>query len=317
LKIKREIKIGVVATLSLLLFLWGLNYLKGEDIFSKQIVYYAVYDDVTGLIESNPVSLNGVNIGQVKTISFMPDQSGRILVENIIRKDILVPDNSYSVITGMSLTGTREIIIELGDSKTYLQNGDTLPSKQQTSIQEEVSQLVLPIQQRAEDLFVQIDSVMLIFQSIFNERTRTNIVQSFESIQNTLYTVESSTVRLDNTLEEETTRISNIMANTESITQNLRDNNELLTNVMQNFSNISDSIAAANLTQTLLRAEESLASMNEILEKINKGEGTAGLLVNDEQLYNNLTASSKQLEELLEEIKNNPGDYIKLSVFGR
>lgn len=317
MKIKREIKIGVVATLSLLLFLWGLNYLKGEDIFSKQIVYYAVYDDVTGLIESNPVSLNGVNIGQVKTISFMPDQSGRILVENIIRKDILVPDNSYSVITGMSLTGTREIIIELGDSKTYLQNGDTLPSKQQTSIQEEVSQLVLPIQQRAEDLFVQIDSVMLIFQSIFNERTRTNIVQSFESIQNTLYTVESSTVRLDNTLEEETTRISNIMANTESITQNLRDNNELLTNVMQNFSNISDSIAAANLTQTLLRAEESLASMNEILEKINKGEGTAGLLVNDEQLYNNLTASSKQLEELLEEIKNNPGDYIKLSVFGR
>ncbi|MFW6351526.1 MAG: MlaD family protein [Bacteroidota bacterium] len=317
MKIKREIKIGVVATLSLLLFLWGLNYLKGEDIFSKQIIYYAVYDDVTGLIESNPVSLNGVTIGQVKTISFMPDQSGRILVENIISKDIPIPDDSYSVITGTSLTGTREIIIELGDSKTYVQNRDTLPSMQQTSIQEEVSQLVLPIQQRAEDLFVQIDSVMIIFQSIFNERTRSNIVQSFESIQNTLYTVESSTVRLDNTLEEETTRITNIMVNTESITQNLRDNNELLTNVMKNFSNISDSIAAANLTQTLLRAEESLTSMNEILEKINNGEGTAGLLINDEQLYNNLTVSSKQLEELLEEIKNNPGDYIKLSVFGR
>ncbi len=317
MKIKREIKIGVVATLSLLLFLWGLNYLKGEDIFSKQIIYYAVYDDVTGLIESNPVSLNGVTIGQVKTISFMPDQSGRILVENIISKDIPIPDDSYSVITGTSLTGTREIIIELGDSKTYVQNRDTLPSMQQTSIKEEVSQLVLPIQQRAEDLFVQIDSVMIIFQSIFNERTRSNIVQSFESIQNTLYTVESSTVRLDNTLEEETTRITNIMVNTESITQNLRDNNELLTNVMKNFSNISDSIAAANLTQTLLRAEESLTSMNEILEKINNGEGTAGLLINDEQLYNNLTSSSKQLEELLEEIKNNPGDYIKLSVFGR
>ncbi len=317
MQIKREIKIGVVATLSLLLFIWGLNYLKGEDIFSKQIVYYAVYEDVTGLIESNPVSLNGVNIGQVKNISFMPDQSGRILVESIVRKDILIPDDSYSVITGMSLTGTREIILELGDSDNYLQSGDTLPSKQQTSIQEEVSQLVLPIQQRAEDLFVQIDSVMVIFQSIFNENTRSNIVQSFESIQNTLYTVESSTMRLDNTLEEETTRIRNIMSNTESITENLRDNNELLTNVMQNFSSISDSIAAANLTQTLIRAEESLTSMSEILEKINNGEGTAGLLINDEELYNNLTSSSRQLEELLEEIKKNPGDYIKLSVFGR
>lgn len=317
MQIKREIKIGVVATLSLLLFIWGLNYLKGEDIFSKQIVYYAVYEDVTGLIESNPVSLNGVNIGQVKNISFMPDQSGRILVESIVRKDILIPDDSYSVITGMSLTGTREIILELGDSDNYLQSGDTLPSKQQTSIQEEVSQLVLPIQQRAEDLFVQIDSVMVIFQSIFNENTRSNIVQSFESIQNTLYTVESSTMRLDNTLEEETTRIRNIMSNTESITENLRDNNELLTNVMQNFSSISDSIAAVNLTQTLIRAEESLTSMSEILEKINNGEGTAGLLINDEELYNNLTSSSRQLEELLEEIKKNPGDYIKLSVFGR
>ncbi|MFW5758620.1 MAG: MlaD family protein [Bacteroidota bacterium] len=317
MKIKREIKIGVVATLSLLLFLWGLNYLKGEDIFSKQIVYYAVYDDVTGLIESNPVSLNGVNIGQVKTISFMPDQSGRILVENIIRKDIMIPDDSYSVITGMSLTGTREIVIELGNSTTYLQNGDTLSSRQQASIQEEVSQLVLPIQQHAENLFAQIDSVMLIFQSVFNENTRSNIVQSFESIQKTLYTVESSTVRLDNTLDEETTRIKSILTDTESITQNLSDNSELLTHVMQNFSNISDSIAAANLTQTLLRAEESLTSMNEILEKINNGQGTAGLLVNDEELYNNLSASSKQLEELLDEIKDNPGDYINLSVFGR
>lgn len=317
MQIKREIKIGVVATLSLLLFIWGLNYLKGEDIFSKQIIYYSVYEDVTGLIESNPVSLNGVNIGQVKNISFMPDQSGRILVESIVRKDILIPDDSYSVITGMSLTGTREIILELGDSENYLQSGDTLLSKQQTSIQEEVSQLVLPIQQRAEELFVQIDSVMVIFQSVFNENTRSNIVQSFESIQNTLYTVESSTMRLDNTLEEETTRIRNIMSNTESITENLRDNNELLTNVMQNFSSISDSIAAANLTQTMIRAEESLTSMSEILEKINNGEGTAGLLINDEKLYNNLTSSSRQLEELLEEIKKNPGDYIKLSVFGR
>lgn len=316
MKISREFKIGLLAVVSIFLFIWGLNFLKGKDIFSRQIVFYAIYDDVTGLIESNPVSLSGVSIGQVNRIRFMPDGSGRIIVENIVRRDIPIPIDSRSVLTGMSLTGTREIIIELGSSGQMIQNGDTLLARTQTSIQEEVSQILLPIQKRADDLFAQLDSVFDTFQAIFNETTRQNIESSFQSIQETIGNIENTTSTLDQTIARETLRISAIMANAESITRNLSNNNELLSNIIRNVSGITDSIAAANLQQTLRHTEESLASFNQIMDKVNRGEGSLGMLVNDEQLYNNLESSSKQLELLLEDIRRNPGSYINISVFG-
>lgn len=316
MKISREFKIGLLAVVSIFLFIWGLNFLKGKDIFSRQIVFYAIYDDVTGLIESNPVSLSGVSIGQVNRIRFMPDGSGRIIVENIVRRDIPIPIDSRSVLTGMSLTGTREIIIELGSSGQMIQNGDTLLARTQTSIQEEVSQILLPIQKKADDLFAQLDSVFDTFQAIFNETTRQNIESSFQSIQETIGNIENTTSTLDQAIARETLRISAIMANAESITRNLSNNNELLSNIIRNVSGITDSIAAANLQQTLRHTEESLASFNQIMDKVNRGEGSLGMLVNDEQLYNNLESSSKQLELLLEDIRRNPGSYINISVFG-
>jgi phospholipid/cholesterol/gamma-HCH transport system substrate-binding protein len=317
LKITKEFKIGVLAVITILLVIWGLNFLKGKDIFSQQIIFYAIYDDVTGLIESNPVSINGVSIGQVNKIRFMPDGSGKILVENIINQDVPIPVNSISKLTGASLTGSREIIIELGDAGQYIQNGDTLLAETQISLQDEVSELVMPIKQRAEDLFAEVDSILTIFQAIFNEQTKNNITQSFTNLEETLSNIKNTTSKLDETIESETTRISNIMENAESISANLKDNNETLTNILNNFSSVSDSLAAANIKKTLLDAEKSITSLNEIMDKINRGEGSVGLLVNDENLYQNLENSSKQLELLLEEIRKNPGNYIKLSVFGR
>jgi phospholipid/cholesterol/gamma-HCH transport system substrate-binding protein len=316
LKITRELKIGLFTVMTVFLIIWGINYLKGKDIFSRQMYFYAVYDDVTGLIESNPVSINGVKIGQINSIRFMPDGSGRILVESIISRSIQIPRNSISQLTGASLMGNREIIILLGDSKDMIENRDTLQSGMATSIKDEVSEMVAPIKQRAEELFIQIDSIMEVFQAIFTTQTRENIVNSFASIQNTLENLETTTDRLDQTIDAESVRISSIMANAESITRNLSDNNELVKNILQNFSNISDSIASANLHQTLVNAEKSLENLNMVLEKIEKGEGSIGLLLNDEGLYNNLESSSKQLELLLEDIRKNPGSYINFSVFG-
>lgn len=317
MKVGREIKIGALTVVAVFIFVWGLNYLKGRDIFSRQLRFYAIYEDVSGLISSNPVSVNGVNIGQVNRITFMPDGSGRILVENIIDRQLQIPVNSVSMLTGMSLTGSREIVIQLGDATRFIQDGDTLVSGQQVSIQEEVSQMVAPIKQRAEDLFSQIDSVMVVFQAIFSTQTQHNITQSFESIQQTLQNLESTTHKLDKGFEKESGRISNIMANAESISENLKNNNELISNAVANLSSVSDSIAAANIGQTLDNVEKSVESLSLIMEKINQGDGTLGLLVNDKELYHNLESSSKQLELLLEDIRKNPGKYFRISVFGR
>ncbi len=317
MKIARELKIGVLAVATLLLFIWGVNYLKGTDLFTKQITYFAVYDEITGLIESNPVTMNGVTLGQVKQISFHPDGSGRILVESIILRSVPIPVNSVSVLTSPTLTGSRHIKINRGDATSFIQNGDTLNSAMEPGLQDQALRLVEPIKDGADNLFNEIDSLLQIVKAIFNHQTQKNITNTLQNIDLTLASLKNTAGTLDKTIQIETPRISAIMANAESITLNLKNNNETLTNILANVSMISDSIAAANLTQTLANAEKSIENLNLTIEKINNGEGTVGMLMNDEELYNNLAASSKQLELLLQDIRENPAKYLRISVFGR
>jgi len=317
LKLAREFRIGAVAVATLLLFIWGVNYLKGTDIFTRQITYYAIYDEITGLIESNPVTMNGVTLGQVSNISFHPDGSGRIIVECIILKSVPIPVNSISALTSPTLTGSRHIKINRGDAGTFIKNGDTLTSSIEPGLQDEALRLMEPIKERAENIFLEIDSLLQIVKAVVNEQTQKNITNSFNNIDLTLASLRNTAANLHQTISTETPRISAIMTNAESITQNLKNNNEALSNILKNASLITDSIAAANLTLTLAKAEESIGNLNSVLEKINNGEGTVGMLMNDEQLYNNLAASSHQLELLLQDIRENPAKYLRISVLGR
>ncbi len=317
IRIRREIKIGFVVVATILLFIWGLNYLKGTDIFTRQIKFYAEYEQVSGLIESNPVTISGVKVGQVNKIFFHPDKSGRIIVESIVDRSVNIPDNSIARLYSSDLLGTREIEIVLGNSETHISDGDTLKTHIQASIQEEVSQQMLPFKKQAENLIAQVDSVLAVIQYVFNEETRDNIGESLENIKLTLQNFERTTHTLDTTFYVQAHRIANIIRNAESITYNLKKNNEAITNIINNFEAVSDSLATANIKQTINNAESAIAELNIMLKKINESEGSLGLLINDTTLYINLEKSSKQLEELLEDINKDPRKYFNISVFGR
>jgi phospholipid/cholesterol/gamma-HCH transport system substrate-binding protein len=317
MKIKREVKLGVVIVGTILLFIWGLNYLKGTDLFTKQIRFIALYDQVGGLIESNPVIVSGVKIGQIQKIAFHPDGSGRVVVESIIDKVINIPENSVARLVSSGLLGNREIEIILGDSDKFIENGDTLSTSIQASLQEEVSQQMLPFKKQAENLLAQIDSVMAVIQYIFNEKSRASIAESLENIRLTLSNFERTTHTLDTTFYSQAKRIATIISNAESITTNLEKSNESITLIIKNFEAVSDSLAASNIKQTIQNANLAIEELEIILEKINKGEGSIGLLISDDKLYKNLQGSSLQLEKLLEDIKSDPKKYFKISVFGR
>jgi phospholipid/cholesterol/gamma-HCH transport system substrate-binding protein len=317
LKISREIKLGFIGAVTLLLFIWGINYLKGKDIFTRQITFYATYDHVTGLIESNPVSISGVKIGQVDRIYFHPDGTGRVIVECVVDRQMTIPSNSIARLVGADLLGSREIVIELGDSPLPLQSGDTLQTYTQATIAEEVSRQMLPFKQQAENLLAQVDTVLAVIQYTFSPRTRDNIVQSIESISRTLVNLEHTTKAVDTAVEAQISRLSAILTNAEAITINLKDNNEAITNIFQNLSTISDTLAAAEIEKTIRKANETLEEFSVVMEKINRGEGSLGLLVNDQDLYNNLESSSSELEKLLRDVRENPRKYFNISVFGR
>lgn len=299
------------------LLYWGINFLKGRDIFNKERVFYAVYPQINGLVKANPVLLNGFRIGQVKDIYVHPDNSGKIIVEfSVTNNDVQVPINSVAKLYSSGLLSSMAIELKMGNSTIMAEDGDTLNTYVQATLTEEVNVQFQPIKQKFETVMLSIDSVLVIIRSVFNENTRRNLEQSFESIRLTINNLEHTTYNLDTLLSSQRGNLASIIRSVESISNNIKNNNDKITNIINNFSNITDTIAKSNIASAIDNADKSLKQFSDIMEKINRGEGSLGMLVNNDSLYNNLNNSSKELNELIEDIKLNPRRYLNFSVFG-
>lgn len=315
IKIAKEVKVGVIVIVAVAFFIWGFSFLKGKDLFEKTYTYYAVYNSVDGLSVSAPVLVNGIKVGSVSDIRFINDTNTNILVELKINKNFLIKNSSVAEIFSADLMGTRAIHIIQSNSNKYYRPNDTLLSSVEADLKTQVSAQVLPLKKKAEDLIKSIDSVMVVVQSIFDKQTRYNIARSFESIRLTVENLERTSISLDTLVQSEKYALTRIIANVESITENFRNNNELISNVMKNLSALSDSLQQANIKQTIINANIALTEATKIIDKINKGEGSLGMLIHNEQLYTNLEKSSKNLDLLLKDIRENPKRYVHFSLF--
>jgi len=317
LKIAREYKIGLSFIVALVLFIWGFNYLKGKDVFNRESRYHVVYESVTGLAKSSPVFINGLRVGTVTDVAILSQKGYPILVDFTISSKIRIPDNSAVWIYSSDLLGSKALDIRLGSSDVFADAEDTLKGLIQTSLQEELGQRIEPIKDKAEALMGSIDSAMMVIRLIFNEKTRQNLETSFTSIKNTLQHLESITLNSDDLLASQKNRLVAILGNVESISANFKNNNQKLNNIITNFSNLSDTIAAANVAKTIFDLNSSLRETSQLLNKMNSGEGTAGKLLSDDSLYNALTNSSVQLDLLLEDMRLHPKRYVHFSMFGK
>lgn len=304
-KAGREIKLGVFLTIALFLFVWGINYLKGVDIFSGRIRFHVQFEDASGLLETNQVTVSGVKIGQVSRIAFHPDGSGRVIVTAIIDRQLFVPEDSEIYLTG-GLIGERELKITLGNSSRSIQKGDTIPGYVQPDIMDVLSTQIVPFRDRAERLMIQTDSLLTAINTLLNEKSIRDIQYSIEDFQRTMAT-----------LARESDRFANIMASVESITANIEENHEVLNHIIENINEMSETLASEDFRNIILNTASSVEAVSAMVEKINAGEGSAGMLLQDDSLYHNLNEASRQLELLLEDIRENPRRYFNISVFGR
>lgn len=315
LKISREIKIGVFGIVTLTLFIIAVNFIKGKDIFKRNRTFYAVYDATAGIQDAAPVSVNGLNVGKVTGMSFLSENSPKILLELTISNPIFIPSNSVARIFSLDLLGTKNVEIVFGDSKTEAKDGDTLTGGSQMSLTDEVNKQVAPIKLKAENLLSSLDTMVITLQTVFNSDTRRNLIASFQSIHNSLSNLENTTYNVDTLVYGQRKRLERILFNVESITENFRKNDANISNILTNFSKISDTLARANLAGTLANVNNVLARMDAITSKIDNGQGSIGLLLNDSKLYNNLDKSAAQLNELITDMKLNPYRYVNFSVF--
>jgi phospholipid/cholesterol/gamma-HCH transport system substrate-binding protein len=317
LKVSKEVKVGILVTVAIGLFIYGFNLLKGKNLFSSERKFYAVYQNIQGLVEANPVQVNGFKVGQVRKIQFMPDNSGRIIVTMVVDNDeIKIPKGSVARITS-DLLGSSSIQLNLGSGNLYANNGDTLMSDIEEDLKAAVDKRIAPLQRKVEGLISSIDSVVIIVQAILNEDARDNLTQSFEGVKNAILSLERTSMRLDTLMASEKHKLSNIFSKIESISSNIANNNDKITNVINNFSSISDSLAKANFKQTIDNANNAISNTTTILEKINSGQGSMGMLLNNDSLYKALEKSSADLDKLIIDLRVNPERYMHFSIFGR
>jgi phospholipid/cholesterol/gamma-HCH transport system substrate-binding protein len=306
MKISREFKIGLVALVAVVLAIWGINFLKGINVLKPTDKYYAVYGNVKGLIESAVVYLNGYKVGNVSRIEFDEKNLKRVIVEISLEKKVKLPRNTSIVVrSGSLISGSKDVDLVLGEGPGYYVSGDTLPS----SLQVELSDYIDPIRAQIESLITSVDTLMVSLGELMDSKTRKNLQGTIASLNDAIHSLRISL--------QPSGALSQSFTNLASITDNLKQSNTEITNVLHNFSALSDSLRQADLKALIQHADETFARTSEIFDKINQGEGTAGQLMVNDSLYNNLNSAMASLDSLLIDLREHPKRYVHLSVFGK
>ncbi|KQM66153.1 ABC transporter permease [Pedobacter sp. Leaf216] len=310
MKIKNETKVGILAAFAIALLIIGYNFLKGNSIFSSETTLYAKYTRVDGLTVSKPILINGYQIGRVAKLELQQD--GTVIATLSVNSKYEIPENSIARLEGTDLLGSKAIVMSLGDSKKMAEDGYTLNANVEKGLMEQVQ----PVQKKAELIIGKMDSILSSVNSILNPNFQKNVDKSFNSIAGTLASLETTSKKVDGLVGSESKRIEAIFRNVEGITANLNNNNQKISDILTNINTVTDKFAAANFKQTLDNANNAIADLQSVISGIKDGKGSLGLLLNDDKMYQNLNNASKNLDELMIDLKANPKRYVHFSVFG-
>lgn len=310
MKIKNETKVGVLAAFAIALLIIGYNFLKGNSIFSSETVLYARYTQVDGLGVSKPVLIHGFQVGRVDKLELKED--GSIMATLKIKDEYQIPKNTLARLESTDLLGGKAIVLVLGNSKEMAEDGFILNGNVEKSLMEAVQ----PVQKKAELIITKMDSILTSVNSILNPNFQKNVDRSFTSIASTLASLESTSKKVDGLVGSESSKLSNILTNVEAITVNFKNNGAKIDAILANLNAVTDKAAALNFKQTIDNANQAIADLQGMVTDVKNGKGSLGQLINDNRMYENLNNASKNLDNLLIDLKANPKRYVHFSVFG-
>jgi phospholipid/cholesterol/gamma-HCH transport system substrate-binding protein len=317
MKISSYAKTGIaVLTVGAALY-WGMNFLKGINVFSPENTYSVLYERIDGLGLSNPVEIRGLKVGQVRDIRFSDKMYGSVLVTISTRGDLRIPKGTVARIFSSDLMGSKSIELIMGGHADFYAPGDTLMPDMEGSIGDQVKLQMLPLKHKAEDLMVSMEQAITAVQYVFNEQTGVKLQASLSKVSLTIDALRHSAANLDTIMDESKWKITKTLSNIESITKNIDENKANINSILVNMGSISDSISKSNLTQTLNNLGEAIEEANMALEKINSGSGSLGKLIYDDSLYTGLSSTLESLDALLIDVKGHPKKYVHFSLFGK
>lgn len=299
MKLSREVKTAVLVIFGIFLFIYLFNFLKGNDLFDSSRTYYAVYDNVEGLSPSTPVTINGLNVGKVLEIGFTDDNSGNLLVKFVVDNEFQFSKNSEAQLYEAGLIGGKAIaIVPAFDNAENATKGTFLKGTTKAGLSELVNQRLTPLQEKIETSIVSADSLLTNINSVFDAQTKANLKSSIAKLNSTISSFKTTSSSLNDLVTTNQVKLNSTLSNVEIISGNL--------------SKLTDSIANAGLTKTIKNLQSTISNFDKILVSIENGEGSIGKLMKEEGLYDNLEGATKELEELLKDIKLHPKRYFRI-----
>jgi phospholipid/cholesterol/gamma-HCH transport system substrate-binding protein len=309
MKISNETKVGVLAAIAITLLILGFNFLKGRNLLEKKDTVYAVFKKVESLSTSDAVKVNGLQVGIVSDIDELDEDLTGILVGIHITKNVNIPKNSYATINSNPL-GSTVLNIVMGSGEPYLKEGDTLQTNPSSGILEELKGSLNPTMLQVNGTLKSLDSLMEQVGTVFDPKTKNNL----QTLVSNLSTASAS---LNTLLNTQNGALAATLNNASAFTGNLKKKNDSINQIIGNVETLTRKFSQLDLQQTLTKLEAAVDNLNKTLNKVNQGNGTMALLMNDPKLYNNLNSTSNSLNVLLQDLRLHPKRYINVSVFGK
>jgi phospholipid/cholesterol/gamma-HCH transport system substrate-binding protein len=285
-----------------MLFIWGYNFLKGKNLFDTSKKLYVIFESVEGLEPSSTITIKGVTVGKVNSYSFLDNK--KVVVELSITSDYPISKSSIAELQGSSPLGGKKIVIIPNDADSNLaESGNYLQASSKLGLTDALAQQLEPLQNKIQKLLDNADVLFTNVNDVLDIQTKQNIKNSISELNKTLSEFSVASKNINGLIADNKSKLSSTLTNFDTTSKN--------------FAKMSDSLANANLGQTVKNLEKTLANVNKLMADMEQGKGTMGKLMKDETMYNNFSKASNELELLLQDLRLNPTRYVNVSLFGK
>lgn len=316
MKFKKQFLIGIISIVGLFIIVVGSYFLKGQELWKSRYVYYSKFTNTEGLTTGRPVNLNGLKVGIITNVKFDTQNFNSILVEfELTNPNVQKLQKGSTILLNSDLLSGAYLDIAWGDSSTFYQAKDTIPSSVSLALEDQINERLIPLEKKTNELISTADSAIKTIEAIFSRNTD-NLDASFDGIKNSIRNLEKVSLEISSLVKSERSNISDIVLNVKTITSNLKESNEVINKILQNASDLSDTLIASDISATIENAKESLKEVNLILYDIQHGDGTLTHLIKDSTMYYSVNIMLEEATRLIENIKTEPKRYVQFSIFG-
>ena len=320
MRYSKEIKIGFIAILAIAVLVLGVNFLKGNSFFGGDESYYSYMENSGQLMVASNVTLNGVIVGKVLGVDYVPNESPKKRVKitfTIQNSSVKLPIGSIVEIGSLDILSKGLLIIfPLNTSKGFHKSGSVLPGRISVDMVSQVKAYADPISQKLQAMMSSIDKMVGSLTAFWDESATSQIEESLKEVKIAIARFGSLAKEMQQFIGEEKQQFARIMSNIENITLNLKKSNDQISKIIGNLKTVSDDLVTADFKGVILEAQTTLKKINFILAEASSGKGTLGKLIYDEKLYNELVESNNKLQGLVEDIEKHPERYITISLVG-